>query len=46
VREEGLPLRGSLHHVRFARANGAFSARERQQAGLLAERLGLTVQLA
>jgi len=46
VREEGLPLRGSLHHVRFARANGAFSAREREQAGLLAERLGLTVQLA
>ena len=46
VREGGLPLRGSLHHVRFARADGAFGARERQQAGLLAGRLGLTVQLA
>jgi hypothetical protein len=46
VREQGLPLRRSLHHIRFARADGAFSARERQQAGLLAERLGLTVQLA
>jgi methylmalonyl-CoA/ethylmalonyl-CoA epimerase len=46
VREEGPPLRGSLHHVRFARAEGAFSARERRQAGLLAGRLGLTVQLA
>jgi Glyoxalase/Bleomycin resistance protein/Dioxygenase superfamily len=46
VREEGPPLRGSLHHVRFIRAEGAFSAQERRQAGLLAERLGLTVQLA
>jgi len=46
VREEGLPLRGSLRHVRFARADGAFGARERRQAGLLAGHLGLTVQLA
>ncbi len=46
VRELGPPLSGSLHHVRFARADGTFSAREREQAGLLAGRLGLTVQLA
>src|ERR1700757_568145 len=26
VREDGLPLGGSLHHVRFTRAEGAFSA--------------------
>ena len=32
---------GSLHHVRFARAEGAFSAQDRQRAGLLARRLGL-----
>lgn len=46
VREEGLPLGGSLHHVRFARAEGTFSPQDRQQAGLLAGRLGLTIQLA
>jgi methylmalonyl-CoA/ethylmalonyl-CoA epimerase len=46
VREEGLPLGGSLHHVRFTRAGGAFSAQDRQRAGLLAKRLGLAVELA
>jgi len=46
VREEGLPLGGTLHHIRFARAQGAFTAQDRQRAGLLAKRLGLTVELA
>jgi methylmalonyl-CoA/ethylmalonyl-CoA epimerase len=46
VREDGLPLGGALRHVRFARAEGAFSAQEQQRVGLLAKRLGLTVQLA
>jgi len=46
VRQDGLPLGGTLHHVRFARADGAFSAQDRERAGLLAKRLGLTVELA
>jgi hypothetical protein len=46
VRQDDLPLGGALHHVRFTRAAGAFSARDRQRAGLLAERLGVTVELA
>jgi hypothetical protein len=46
VREEGLPLGGSLHHVRFTRAGGAFGAQDRERAGLLAKRLGLAVELA
>jgi len=46
VREDGLPLGGSLHHVRFTRAEGTFSAQERERAGLLAKRLGVTVELA
>jgi methylmalonyl-CoA/ethylmalonyl-CoA epimerase len=46
VREDGLPLGGLLHHVRFSRADGSFSAQDRQRAGLLAKRLGLTVELA
>jgi methylmalonyl-CoA/ethylmalonyl-CoA epimerase len=55
VREDGLPLGGALHHVRFARAggasgasvaSGAFGARDRERADLLAKRLGLTVELA
>jgi methylmalonyl-CoA/ethylmalonyl-CoA epimerase len=46
VREEGLPIGGSLHHVRFTRANGAFGAQDHERAGLLAKRLGLTVELA
>ena len=45
VREDGLPLGGSLHHVRFARAEGTFGAQDRQRAGLLATRLGLAVEL-
>ena len=45
VREDGLPLGGSLDHVRFARAEGAFGAQDRQRAGLLATRLGLAVEL-
>ena len=46
VREDGLPLGGALHHVRFTRAEGAFSAQDRERASLLAKRLGLTVELA
>jgi methylmalonyl-CoA/ethylmalonyl-CoA epimerase len=46
VREDGLPLGGALHHVRFTRAGGAFSAQDRERAGLLAKRLGLAVELA
>jgi methylmalonyl-CoA/ethylmalonyl-CoA epimerase len=46
VREDGLPLGGALHHVRFARVTGAFSARDRERAGSLARQLGLTLELA
>jgi len=46
VHHDGLPLGGTLHHVRFTREAGVFSVRDRQRAGLLAERLGLTVELA
>ena len=46
VREDGLPLGGALHHVRFSRVTGAFSARQRERAGLLARQLGLTMELA
>jgi methylmalonyl-CoA/ethylmalonyl-CoA epimerase len=46
VREDGLPLGGLLHHIRFTRAGGTFSAQDRQRAGLLAKRLGVAVELA
>ena len=46
MRQEGLPLGGSLHRVRFARADGEFSAPDQERAGLLAKRLGLAVELA
>jgi methylmalonyl-CoA/ethylmalonyl-CoA epimerase len=46
VREDGLPLSGTLHRVRFTRAEGAFSAQDTERAALLAKRLGLTVDLA
>jgi methylmalonyl-CoA/ethylmalonyl-CoA epimerase len=46
MREDGLPLGGGLHHIRFTRAAGAFSAQDRERAGLLAERLGVAVELA
>jgi methylmalonyl-CoA/ethylmalonyl-CoA epimerase len=46
VREDGLPLGGALHHIRFSRAAGAFSARDRERADPLANRLGTTVELA
>ena len=46
VREDGLPLGGALHHVRFTRVAGAFSTQDRERAGLLAKQLGLTVKLA
>ncbi len=45
MREDGLPLGGSLHHVRFTRADDAFSAQDRERTDLLAKRLGLTVEL-
>ena len=46
VHEDGLPHGGALHHIRFARVRGAFSARDRDRAALLAKRLGTTVDLA
>jgi methylmalonyl-CoA/ethylmalonyl-CoA epimerase len=46
VREDGLPLGGGLHHIRFSRAAGAFSTQDRERAGPLAEHLGLAVELA
>jgi methylmalonyl-CoA/ethylmalonyl-CoA epimerase len=46
VREDGLPLGGALHHIRFARVAGAFSSQDRDRADLLAKHLGLTVELA
>jgi methylmalonyl-CoA/ethylmalonyl-CoA epimerase len=46
VHQDDLPLGGALHHVRFTRASGAFSAQERDRAHLLAKRLGLTLELA
>jgi hypothetical protein len=46
VHEDGLPLGGALHHVRFTRATGAFSTEERERAGLLGKQLGLAVELA
>ena len=46
VREDGLPLGGALHHVRFSRAAGMFSAQDRERAEQLARGLGLTVELA
>ena len=46
VREDGLPLGGALHHVRFTRDDGAFSAQDTERAERLAKRLGLVVELA
>ncbi|HEX3515793.1 MAG TPA: VOC family protein [Trebonia sp.] len=46
VREDGLPLGGALHHVRFTRVTGAFSTRHHARADLLARQLGLTLELA
>ena len=46
VREDGLPRGGALHHIRFIRAAGGFSTRDRARADLLAARLGLVVELA
>jgi methylmalonyl-CoA/ethylmalonyl-CoA epimerase len=46
VREDGLRQGGALHHIRFTRAAGAFSTQDRERADLLAQRLGLTVELA
>ena len=46
VREDGLPLGGALHHVRFTRVTGAFTPQDRERAALLAKQLGLTLELA
>jgi len=47
VRRDGLPPgAGALHHVRFTRAAGAFTAQDHERTGLLAKRLGLAVKLA
>jgi hypothetical protein len=46
VREDGLPRGGALHHVRFTRTEAAFSVSDQDHAAVLAEQLGLTVELA
>ena len=46
VREEGLPLGGALHHVRFTRVAGLVTDKDRERAARLAKHLGLTVELA
>lgn len=46
VREDGLPLGGALHHIRFTRVTSAFSTQDQERAGLLARQLGLTLELA
>ena len=40
-----LPMGGALHHVRFSRTVGAFSAADAERAGLLAKRLGVVIEL-
>jgi methylmalonyl-CoA/ethylmalonyl-CoA epimerase len=45
VHEAGLPLGGSLHHIGFNRAAGAFTAQESERASLLAKRLGVGLEL-
>ena len=45
VREDGLPLGGAVHHLRFARVHGTFTAQDRRRSDLLAKRLGLTIEL-
>ena len=46
VREDGLPFGGLLHHICFTRAEGTFSAQDRERASLLAKRLGVALELA
>jgi methylmalonyl-CoA/ethylmalonyl-CoA epimerase len=46
VGKDGLPLGGALSHIRFSREPGSYSVRDRDRAGLLANHLGLTVELA
>lgn len=46
VREDGLPLGGALHHVRFTRVSGSFSTRHSDRAAMLARQLGVTLELA
>jgi methylmalonyl-CoA/ethylmalonyl-CoA epimerase len=46
VREDGLPLGGGLHRIRFTRTAGAFSSQDRKRTDQLAGQLGLTVELA
>ena len=45
VREDGLPLGGAVHHLRFARVHGTFTAQDRRRSDLLAKRLDLTIEL-
>jgi methylmalonyl-CoA/ethylmalonyl-CoA epimerase len=45
VSEDGLRLGGGLHHLRFTRTAGGFSAQDTERAGLAARRLGLTLDL-
>jgi methylmalonyl-CoA/ethylmalonyl-CoA epimerase len=46
VHEPGMPRGGALHHLRFSRTTGVFTAQDRERADLLAKRLGVAVELA
>jgi methylmalonyl-CoA/ethylmalonyl-CoA epimerase len=46
VLEPGLPRGGALHHLRFSRTAGAFTAQDRERVDLLSKRLGVTVHLS
>jgi methylmalonyl-CoA/ethylmalonyl-CoA epimerase len=46
VRDRSLPIGGSMSHVTFTRVAGAFTAADRERAGLLGARLGVTLELA
>ena len=46
MHQDGLPLGGALHHIRFTRAAAGFSTQDKERAGLLAKRLGVIVDLA
>jgi methylmalonyl-CoA/ethylmalonyl-CoA epimerase len=46
VAQDGLPLDGVVHHVRFAGVARVFGAHDRERADLLAKRLGVSLDLA
>jgi methylmalonyl-CoA/ethylmalonyl-CoA epimerase len=46
VRKDGLPLGGALNHIRFSRAPGTYSVQDHDRGVVLANELGLAVELA